>query len=491
MALLNKNSPYPAILAACFGVFIAADDQTVIVTILPSIMSDFRLGIDDLGQVSWTVTGYLLGYTAVLPLMGRISDVHGHRRVYLLAMGIFLVGSVLAAMADGLWTLVGFRVIQAVGGGAVVPVTIAMIGDLLPPGRRGMALGIMGASAEMGGVIGPLWGSLIDRFLDWRWVFWMNVPLVIIVVVLIMLLAPSGRRYPRPVDYRGGLILALVMVLVTLALSRLGEAPVQAGAGLALGGLLLAGFLWSQSRASFPLTPLSLFRRVSFSAANASHFFVGAALIIAMVNIPLITDTVMGKEPLEGGLRLLRLTGAIPVGALAGGFAASRLGYRLPTAAGLLLGATSFYFLSTWDLDLSDPMMTVHLLIGGLGFGLVIAPIATAAINSVPPEDRGTAAALLTVMRMMGMIVGLAALTSWGTDRFDTLVRGIDLSLVDPGYINEVTSAGLTVFEGFFLTAMALCLLALVPTWLMRGEKHGVQSSTVPIGGTGDTSWGR
>ena len=119
MALLNKNSPYPAILAACFGVFIAADDQTVIVTILPSIMSDFRLGIDDLGQVSWTVTGYLLGYTAVLPLMGRISDVHGHRRVYLLAMGIFLVGSVLAAMADGLWTLVGFRVIQAVGGGAV------------------------------------------------------------------------------------------------------------------------------------------------------------------------------------------------------------------------------------------------------------------------------------------------------------------------------------------------------------------------------------
>ena len=216
----------------------------------------------------------------------------------------------------------------------------------------------------------------------------------------------------------------------------------------------------------------------SFSSANATHFLVGVALIIAMVNIPLITDTVLGEKPIEGGFRLVRLTAAIPVGALVGGFAASRIGYRIPTAGGLILIALSFYFLSGWDLELKDPMMTVHLLIGGLGFGLVIAPIATAAINSVLARDRGTAAALLTVMRMMGMTVGLAALTSWGTNRFDVLVAQIDVPFVDPEYAGELTDVGLNIFQGFFLAAMVVSLVALAPTWLMRGEK-GTGKSTV------------
>lgn len=476
--MLKRDSPYLAILAACLGVFVAADDQTVVVTILPSIMSDFRLGINELDQVSWTITGYLLGYTAVMPLMGRISDVYGHRRIYLLAMAIFAVGSALAAVADNLPTLVVFRIIQAVGGGAVLPVTIAMIGDLLPPARRGMALGILGASAEAGSVIGPLWGALIDHVLNWRWVFWVNIPLVMVVVVLIILLAPPGRRYPAPVDYMGGLILALDLVVVTLALSRWRDAPVLAGAGLAASGVIFLAYLWSQRTSPSPLTPPSLFRRITFSSANATHFLVGMALIIAMVNIPLITDTVMGEEPIEGGFRLVRLTAAIPVGALVGGFAASRIGYRLPTAGGLVLTALSFYFMSGWDLGLKDPMMTIHLLIGGLGFGLVIAPIATAAINSVLARDRGTAAALLTVMRMMGMTVGLAALTSWGTNRFDILVAQIEVPFVDPEYAGELTDVGLNIFQGFFLAAMVVSLVALVPTWLMRGEK-GTGKSTV------------
>ncbi|MFQ5933960.1 MAG: MFS transporter, partial [Dehalococcoidia bacterium] len=397
--MLGIRSPYPAILAACLGVFIAADDQTVVVTILPSIMSEFRLGINELDQVSWTITGYLLGYTCVMPLMGRVSDVYGHRRVYLLAMGIFLVGSVLVAVAQNLPTLVAFRVFQAVGGGAVVPVTIALTGALLPPERRAAALGLVGASAEAGGVIGPLWGGLIDRVLDWRWVFWVNVPLVAITVVLLLLLAPSGIRQPQKVDYRGGVLLALVLIVVTLSLSRWRDAPALAGGGLALSGLLLFIYVLSQRKTSNPLTPSSLFRQAAFSAANGAHFLVGVALIIAMVTVPLMTDTVLGEEPLEGGLRLMRLTAAIPVGAVLGGLIAGRLGYRVPTGAGLLLSALGFYFLSGWELDISDPVMTIHLIIVGLGFGLVIAPIATAAINSVLKTDMGTAAALLTVIR--------------------------------------------------------------------------------------------
>ena len=461
-------SPYPAILVACLGVFIAADDQTVVVTILPSIMADFRLGINELDQVSWTITGYLLGYTAVMPLMGRISDVYGHRRVYIFAMLIFLIGSVLVAVSQNLATLVAFRVLQAVGGGAVVPVTIALTGILLPEGRRAVALGMVGASAEAGGVIGPLWGSLIDNALDWRWVFWINVPLVLIVVALLLMFTPTSRRFSYPVDYRGGAILALLLIVVTLALSRWRDMTVLAAGGLGVGVVLLVLYILSQRTSPNPLTPSSLFKHIAFAGANATHFLVGVALIIAMVTVPLITNTVLGQEPLEGGLRLVRLTAAIPVGALIGGLAASRLGYRVPTGAGLLLSALGFYFLSRWDLDIGDPTMTVHLVLTGLGFGLVIAPISAAAINSVRVADMGTAAALLTVMRMMGMTVGLAALSSWGTNRFDALVSDIAFSIADPKYAKELTDVGLAVFEGFFLAAMAACLLALVPTWFMR-----------------------
>ena len=471
--MIRARSPYFAILAACFGVFIAADDQVVIVTILPSIMGDFRLGVDDLGKVSWVITGYLLGYTCGMPLIGKLSDVYGHRRVYVSAMVVFAVGSVLCAIATDLWSLVAFRVFQAVGGGAVIPVTIAMIGHMLPPGRRAPALGLLGASAEFGGVIGPMWGALIDRFLDWRWVFWINVPLVAFSVLLLLLLMPGGTGQRSKVDYLGGLWSIVALVLLTLSISRWPDAPILASIGFVASGALIVGFIWWSRRTPHALIPPHLFKRLSFSGANAAHFLVGIGLIIAMVNVPLITDTVMGQPPLEGGLRLVRFTAAVPVGGILGGLAVSRLGYRIPTVIGLGLAALGFFFMMGWDTTLADPWLTVHLVIGGFGFGLVIAPIAAAAVDSSPSEHRGSASGLLTVMRLMGMTVGLAAIAAWGTDRFDLLVRDIGISFTDPDYVARVVEAGLTVFKGFFLVAMIVSLAAIAPALLMkrpRGE---------------------
>ena len=478
--MIRTRSPYIPILAACFGVFIAADDQVVVVTILPSIMGDFRLGVDDLSQVSWIITAYLLGYTCGMPLIGKLSDVYGHRTVYVSAMLLFAVGSVLCAIANDLWPLVAFRVIQAVGGGAVIPVTIAMIGHLFPPGRRAPALGILGASAEFGGVIGPMWGALLDRFLDWRWVFWINVPLVAASILLLLLLVPGGTGQKTPVDYLGGFWIMLSLVLFTLSISRWPDYPPLAAAGIVLSLALAAGFIWRERRIPYPLIPPALFRRATFSGANLTHFFVGIGLIIAMVNVPLITNTVMGKEPLEGGLRLVRFTAAIPVGGILGGLAVSRLGYRLPTALGLALAAVSFFLMMGWDTSLTDPALTIHLVIGGFGFGLVIAPIAAAAVDSSPAAHRGSASGLLTVMRLMGMTVGLAAIAAWGTDRFDILVRDIDLPFTDPDYVSRVSEAGLSVFEGFFLVAFVVSLVALVPTFFMKRVSADVELAESP-----------
>ena len=158
------------------GVFIAALDQTVVVTALPEIFADIDLPVTKLDQGAWIVTGYLVGYTAAMPLMGRVSDIYGHGRIYLLSMLVFMLGSALVALGGSLGWIVGARVIQAIGGGAVVPVSLAIASETLPAGKRGIAIGLIVALAEAGAVLGPLYGGLVLRFLDWRWLFWLNLP---------------------------------------------------------------------------------------------------------------------------------------------------------------------------------------------------------------------------------------------------------------------------------------------------------------------------
>ena len=480
MPRLKVASPYLALIPVCAGVFIAADDQTVIVTVLPQLVVDMEFQVPrELNKATWTVTGYLLGYTAAMPLMGRLSDVWGHRRLYVLSLLLFMLGSAFVALSPNLSWLVGARVFQAMGGGAVLPIAIAIVGDVLPSHRRGFALGLVGASAEAGAVIGPLWGGLFVRFLDWRWVFWVNLPLAAAVILLLMLFLGPSPRYRARVDYVGGLLIAGSLALLTVGLSRMGEPDAIMSACLVLSVVFFLLFLLRQNRVQTPLLPISMFRIGAFASANGTHLMVGGALIIAMVTIPLMTNTVVGGTALEGGLRLMRLTAAIPVGAILGGLAIQRWDYRIPTAAGLLLATAGFFLMSRWDADIGDPSMTLHLVLAGLGFGLVIAPIALAAINSVAVEDRGAAAAIVTVMRMVGMTIGLAALTAWGADRFQGLVGGIQLPLPLTGetpaqseerlraFSQGVADAGTTLFNEFFLVAMAVCLLALIPAAFM------------------------
>ena len=232
--------------------------------------------------------------------------------------------------------------------------------------------------------------------------------------------------------------------------------------------------LWHQ-RASDPLIPRQLVRVPAFVAANSAHFLIGGALIIAMVTVPLMADTVLGQSPLEGGLRLLRLTAAIPIGAVVGGLLTQRYGARWPAVAGLALAAIGFALMSRWGLDISDPAMTVHLVVTGMGFGFLISPITTSGLASADDDDRGAASSLVTMSRMVGMTVGLAAITAWGTTRFDSLVADAPAFSTDPAVQQEITrlaaSAGLDVFQTFFMTAAVISAIAIVPVWAMSGQK--------------------
>jgi len=468
------SSPNFILAVVCLGIFFAAIDQTVVYGALPDMMKDISLPITKLDEAAWIVIGYLLGYTFAMPLMGRVSDVYGHGRIYILSLLIFMAGSMAVALGTNLQWIVGARVIQAIGGGALVPIAMAITGDIFVERRRAVALGIIGGAVEAGGALGPFYGAALAQFLGWRWIFWINLPISLLVISIVVLFLGESPRAKGKVDYISGLFLALTLVLFSLGLSRQSTQPyfLVYVISLSIGALLFfALFIWRIATVSEPLFKPSMFKNVTFSAANLTNLLVGGALIIAMVNIPLMSDTIMGTSPLEGGLRLLRLTFMLSLGAIAGGFLCKRFDYRLPTILGLILSSAGFFFMSRWTISLTDPSMTFHLAICGFGFGLVIAPLSTAVMDSVGGEERGIASSLIVMLRMIGMIIGLSAITSWGTGRFHLMTAGMTLNEIISAP-EELVESLLALFHDFFLAAAGICLAAIIPAfWLGRQRR--------------------
>ena len=478
----RPSSPNFILAVVCLGIFFAALDQTVIYGALPDMMKDISLPVTKLDQAAWIVIGYLLGYTFAMPLMGRVSDVYGHGRIYVLSLLIFMVGSIGVALAINLQWIVGARIVQAVGGGALVPVAMAIVGDVFVERRRAIALGVIGAAVEAGGALGPFYGAALAQFWGWRWIFWINLPVSLLSILVVSLFVGASVRTQGKIDYIGGFLLALALGLFSLGVSQQSGQPhfLVSILGFLVGSLIFfALFILRIARVSEPLLKLSMFRNVTFFVANLTNLLVGGALIIAMVNIPLMSDTIMGTSPLEGGLRLLRLTIMLSVGAILGGFLCKRFSYRLPTTLGLVLSSIGFFLMSRWTINIADPRMTVDLATCGLGFGLVIAPLATAVIDSVGKEQRGIASSLIVMMRMIGMIIGLSAITSWGMVRFHLMTASMSLAEII-AVPEKLVASLLGLFHGFFLASAGICLVAILPSlWLGRGKISGIAKSGV------------
>jgi len=500
--------------AALVAVFVAALDLTVITTILTRIIFDLGINVGEIERYSWIVSGYLLAYLITIPIAGRVSDLVGRRPVFLFALGLFVVGSVWCTTAQGLVPLILARAVQGLGGGALVPVTLALAADLLPPGRRATAIGAIGAIDTLGWVLGPLWGAgvvglfgatRIGLVRDWRWVFALNVPIALAVLATLFLVwrraARLERRAPGRFDWLGAVTLTLALACLNLAVSSGAESG--GGGPRALGAepnplapyrlpLLLAAlvsfalFIVVVRRAPWPILPLGLFRRPVFSAANLANLLVGAALIVVMVDVPFVVSllaTDANRAGLISALLLLPFTLAMAAGSLGGGAACERAGYRTVALGGLLIAAVGFWRLWGWPHELAYGRMTLDLLICGLGLGLVIAPVGAAAINSVREGDYGIASSLVLVMRLLGMTLGLSALTSWGAGQLDTLVRalpsltqradeslGAFLTRQTEYQAQQVLVLTLDILHQTFAIAGVLCLLALLPASLLSGR---------------------
>jgi EmrB/QacA subfamily drug resistance transporter len=456
------------------GVFFAADDQTSVVAILPEMVSDVGLAQDEFYRAAWIVNGYILGYVVAMPLMGRIADNYGHARVFAAALLLFCAASAWVALAQGLTMVSIARGVQAIGGGGVVPVSMAIVTANASPSRRVLGLGAIAAASEAGGLLGPLWGGGIAELLGWRGVFWINLPLCLPVAFAVLQIGrPQTITSTRKIDLPGAAMLGASLVCLTVALTDdpIAQRPTAVTLLLFAGAaVLLAAFVLRESRALSPLVDLALFRVPRLSAAFLANGLTGGTLIVAMVAVPLFTNVLLGGDALEGGLNLMRLTIALPVGALAGGWLASRFGYSAGASTGLVLAGAGFLGMATWSEDPTFVELTLPLLVAGLGFGLVIAPINAAVMEEAQEDQRATLASLLTVVRLVGALVGVALLTTRGLSGFYSQAGLIPLD--DPEFESELRSLQVDSFRDTFLVTAAVCFATLIPAFLLGRSKR-------------------
>jgi MFS family permease len=567
---------------AAVAVAFAAADTYVVVLALPDMMSSVGLAIDELQRAAPIVSGFLLGYVAMLPLIGRIADLRGRLPVLVASLVVFAVGSLVTAAAYDLPSMVTGRFLQGLGGGGLVPATLALVADLYPPARRGVPLGVVGAVQELGSVVGPLYGAVVLAVAEWEAIFAINLAVALVLAVALRSGAPvpdqsvRGRSPRARPDRLGGVLLGLTLVALTLTmvqptpltsdvtlglafvplagdhrwLAPVGVATVVLGLALlarcltasrplvdvrgwvrvtrqadllgavllaiALAGVILAFatadpevsvfspagpwlltgsalslvlFVVHARRAADPLVPRgALAARPAWGALLVS-FFIGAALIAALVDVPIFARvTVYPDSQLDAALVLVRLLVALPVGAVAGGYALRRVPPGVLTAAGMLLAAGGFGWMSTWGLtSVADPLVTVPLVLAGLGFGLALAPVNAALLGATAAAEHGITSALLVVARMVGMLVGISALTTLGLRRFYAVEGDLPSpSAVCPtgtqcaAYTRLLKLAGLEQLQTVFVGAAACAVVAAVLALLLLRGSAGRPEPDVP-----------
>jgi EmrB/QacA subfamily drug resistance transporter len=396
--------------AVMIGVFLAALDQTVVGTALPRIITD--LGGNDL--YTWAFTAYLLTSTISGPLYGKLSDLFGRRPIFLFGIGVFMVGSLLAGLAQEMWQLVAARGVQGLGAGALFPIALAVIADLFAPSERGRYQGLFGAVFGLSVLVGPAIGGLITDTIGWPFVFFFNLPVGAAVFALVWRNLPlyhlAGER-PR-IDYLGAALFtgALIPILVGLTNKQAADwGDPTVGGLIALGTLILVAFVVVESRAVEPIVPLGLFRNRSFTVSVIAVFLAAFGFFATVVFLPRWFQVVAGSSATVSGYQMLPLLGGLIVSAVASGQIVSRTGrYRLLIFGALVVMATGLYMLTHLEADTPLPVLWAWMFVTGVGVGPTFAVFPLVVQNSVAVRQIGTATSNLTFFQQVGGTIGLA-----------------------------------------------------------------------------------
>src|SRR6202012_2558553 len=436
--------------ALMLALLLSALDQPIAPTALPTIVND----LGGLSHLSWVVTAYLLASTATTQVWGKLGDQYGRKYLFLGAIVIFLIGSALCGQARDIGELIAFRALQGVGGGCLMVLTQAIVGDVAPPRERGKYQGAFGAVFGVASIAGPLLGGFFVDNLSWRWVFYINLPIgAIALVVIAVVLPPASARQQHKIDYLGATTLAAFATAVVLATSWGGttyawSSPVIIGL-FALSALLLAAWYFSARHAAEPVLPLRLFRNSVFSVAAAIGLAAGFAMFGALSYLPLFLQVVHGVSPTISGVYLLPMVLGLLITSIGSGQIIARTGrYKIFPIIGTAVMAVALYLLSTLDETTPTLVMNLYFFLLGFSLGLVIQVLVIAVQNTVPFSDLGAATSGVTFFRTIGGAFGVSV---FGAIFSNQLVRQLNAALagkkLPPGFSAATVQANSSVLK--------------------------------------------
>ncbi|MFF3320204.1 DHA2 family efflux MFS transporter permease subunit [Streptomyces sp. NPDC003035] len=489
----SHRSVVVAIGALLLGMLLAALDQTIVSTALPTIVSE----LGGMEHLSWVVTAYMLASTAATPLWGKLGDQYGRKKLFQAAIVIFLIGSALCGIAQNMPQLIAFRGIQGLGGGGLMVLSMAIVGDLVSPRERGKYQGLFGAVFGATSVLGPLLGGLFTEHLSWRWVFYINLPIGVValfVIAAVLHIPVRGTRHT--IDYLGTFLIASVATCLVLVAS-LGGTTWDWGSpqiiGLAvLGAVLLVWFVYVEKRAAEPVLPLKLFRIRTFTLVSVISFVVGFAMFGAMTYLPTFLQVVQGVTPTMSGVHMLPMVLGMLLTSTASGQIVSRTGrWKVFPITGTALTGLGLLLLNELKETSSTWEMSVYFFVFGVGLGLVMQVLVLVVQNAVSYQDLGVATSGATFFRSIGASFGVAVFGTIFTNRLTTKLddalagrplppgTGPERIAADPRAIAalppelrpSVLHAYATSITDVFLYAAPVVLIAFVVAWFLKEDK--------------------